>query len=58
MGRKALYTNLTEEQLKEKRRLYMKLYYLNNKHKEKLDTNIKPKPRIEIKKGIFILYFD
>ena len=59
MGRKPKIDHLSEDQMKEKRKKYMRDYYLNNKNKD-IKPNI-PKiktPYLVIKKGLFILYFD
>lgn len=60
MGRNKIYTNLTEEEIKEQRKLYMKQYYQNNKNKNQPNSAAIPKTKkyLLIKRGLFILNFD
>ena len=58
MGRKPKFQHISDAKMKEKRKKYMRDYYLNNKNKEiKLEIP-KKSPYLVIKKGLFILYFD
>jgi uncharacterized protein YnzC (UPF0291/DUF896 family) len=64
MGRKKKQTELTDEEIKEKRRKYMRDYYLKRKHsivngEYKKQESKPPKiPPLEIKRGEFIVHFD
>jgi len=58
MGRNPKFHHLTDNQLIEKRKKYMRQYYLNNKNKEIKLIIPKKAPYLVIKKGLFILYFD
>ena len=63
MGRKKKDENLTEEQIKEKRRQYMKKYYLKKKHNMVDGEFVKPEPKepkippLKIKHGEFLVSF-
>lgn len=63
MGRKKKDENLTEEQIKEKRRQYMKKYYLKKKHNMVDGEFVKPEPKepkippLTIKRGEFLVSF-
>jgi hypothetical protein len=58
MGRNPKFQHLTDNQLIEKRKKYMRQYYLNNKNKEIKLIIPKKAPYLVIRKGLFILYFD
>ena len=55
--------DLTDYQKKEKRRIYMRNYYLKNKHrlyqyKQRKYKRNKEKPYFSVKRGSFIVTFD
>jgi len=63
MGRKKKYDDLTEEEIKQKRREYMKSYYLKKKHNMVNGKYVRPEPKapkitpLTIKRGEFIVSF-
>jgi len=63
MGRKKK-DNLTEEEIKEKRRNYMKKYYLKKKHSIQDGVFVKPEPKppkitpLKITRGEFLVSFN
>ena len=64
MGRKKSDLQLTDEQIKENRRKYMKKYYLKKKHGLVNGQYIKPEPKppklapLKITRGEFLVKFD
>jgi hypothetical protein len=58
MGRNPKFHHLSENELIEKRKKYMRQYYLDNKNKEIKLIIPKKAPYLVIRKGLFILYFD
>tara|TARA_R110000803_G_scaffold115427_1_gene183906 strand:- start:3149 stop:3343 length:195 start_codon:yes stop_codon:yes gene_type:complete len=64
MGRKKIYTNLTDDELKQQRKLYMKKYYMKKKHNMIDGEYVKPTPRepkvcpLKITRGSFTICFD
>ena len=64
MGRKKMDIQLTDEQIKENRRKYMKKYYLKKKHGLVNGEYVKPEPKqpkitpLKITRGEFLVKFD
>ncbi len=64
MGRKKSEPELTDDEIKQKRRDYMKKYYLKKKHNMVNGEHIKPKPKppkippLKITRGEFLVVFN
>lgn len=63
MGRKKKYDDLTEEEIKQKRREYMKSYYRKKKHNIVDGQYVRPEPKppkiapLTIQRGEFVVSF-